>query len=260
MAKERISSRQVADSIQWIAYALMLVFLVQVIAALFPVALLQPEWMLRFSAAIRGTASLPLLGVGLLMLANLIDGDVQPASNQLPKIRQIATLAALGFLLLIPLQSYGTVRAINGQVEERQAELKKVVSAVGQLQNATTELELRRALLAIPGGEQLARRPLGADVPTVKNFLLERIKATISRLENDLKESKSNALQRIILPLFRDGFLSLAYSLGFAAIGYNKPGQSTPLRRLLRPRSVELLRENKTYAEGLFKKQDRPPS
>ncbi|MEB3303281.1 MAG: hypothetical protein VKK99_01665, partial [Cyanobacteriota bacterium] len=72
--------------------------------------------------------------------------------------------------------------------------------------------------------------------------------------------SKSNALQRIILPLFRDGFLSLAYSLGFAAIGYNKPGQSTPLRRLLRPRSVELLRENKTYAEGLFKKQDRPPS
>lgn len=243
MEKSRITSRQVADSIQWISYALIIVFLAQVISTIFPIALLKPEWMLRFSAALRGTASLPLIAVGLMMLANMIDGDVLPSSRQIALMRRIASIAALGFLFLIPLQSYGTVRAINAQVQERQAELKKVISAVGQLQKAETEDQLRQAILAIPGGEQLSRRPLGADVPTVKTFLLDRIKPTVNRLGNELKESQNNALQRIIPPLARDGFIALAYAIGFAGMGYNRFGRPTPLRRILRSRNTELQKE-----------------
>jgi hypothetical protein len=241
--KGRVSSRQAADSLQWVAYALILVFLAQVITAIYPIAALKPEWMVRFSAALRGTASLPLLALGLFMLANTLDGDVLPSSKQINWMRRFATLAALGFLFLIPLQSYGTVKVINTQVEERQAELKKVLSAVPQIQKAKTETELRKAIIAIPGGEQLARRPLGGEVPTVRNFLLERIRSTVSRLENELKENQDKALQRIILPLSRDGLISLAYAIGFAGMGYNKFGQPTPLRRLVRSRNNELQKE-----------------
>lgn len=243
MEKARTSSSQLADSLQWIAYALIVVFLAQVIAAIVPVAFIRPEWMVRFSAALRGTASLPLMAVGILMIANMIDGDVRPSSKQITQMRRVASWAALGFLLLIPLQSYGTVRTINSQVEERQAELRQVKAAVRQLQSAKTELELRRAILAIPGAEQLARRPLGADVPTVRNFLLERIRSTTNRLENQLKDNQSKSLETIIIPLFRDGFICLAYALGFAGIGYNNQGKSTPLRRLLKPRNPQLLKQ-----------------
>lgn len=243
MEKARLSSSQVADSLQWVGYALFLVFLAQVIAALFPIALIQPQWMIRFSAALRGTASLPLLATVLIMLANMIDDDVLPSSRQLRQMRRIANIAAIGFLLLIPLQSYGTVRTINTQVQERQTQLNQVVAAANQLQKATTEQELRQALQSIPGGQELSRRPLGADVQTVKTFLLERIRPNVKRLENQLKDNQSKALENIITPLVRDGFISLAYALGFAGLGSNKLGKPNLLRRLLKPRNTELQKE-----------------
>jgi len=241
--KGRVSSRQAADSLQWIAYALILVFLAQVITAIYPITVLKPEWVVRFGGALRGTASLPLLAVGLFMLANTLDGDVLPSSKQINMFRRFATLAALGFLLLIPLQSYATVKVINTQVEERRVELKKVLAAVPLIEKAKTETELRKAIIAIPGGEQLARRPLGGEVPAVRNFLLERIRSTVSRLENELKDNQDKALQRLILPLSRDGLISLAYAIGFAGMGHNKFGQPTPLRRLVRSRNNELQKE-----------------
>jgi hypothetical protein len=41
--KEIVVASQMADSLQWLSFALILVFLAQIITALFPIALLQPE-------------------------------------------------------------------------------------------------------------------------------------------------------------------------------------------------------------------------
>jgi hypothetical protein len=241
-----------ADSLQWLALALILVFLAQVIAALFPLALLKPEWMVRVSGAVRGTASLPMLGLALVMLANMIDGDVMPSSDYLRLMRRIATIAAIGFLLLIPLQSYGTVVSIRSQVQEGQAQLNRVVAAANQLQKANSEQELREAIRAIPGGEQLANRPLGADVQTIKTALIGRLRSNVSRLENQLKDSQNKALQNILTPLFRDGIIALAYAIGFAGMGYSKIGQPTPLRRLLKTHNPRLLKEQRgNYGDAL---------
>lgn len=234
-----------ADSLQWLAYALFLVFLAQVITALFPIGLLQPQWMVRMSATIRGTASLPLMATGMLMFANLVDGEVLPSSDHLRLIRRIATFAAIGFLLLIPLQSYGTVGIIRSQVQESQGQLKRLADAANQVQKASNEQQLRDAIRAIPGGEQLANRPLGADVQTIKTGLLSRLRPSVKRLENQLKENQNKALQNTIGPLVRDGFVSLAYALGFAGMGYSKSGQPTPLRRLLKTHSPRLLKEQR---------------
>lgn len=232
-----------ADILQWVAYALFLAFLAQVITTFFPIALLQPQWIARVGAVLRGTASLPLLGTVLILLANMIDGTVLPSSQQLRQIRRIATIAALGFLLLIPLQSYATVRGINSQVQERQAELNRVISAANKLQKATTEQDLREAIRAIPGGEQIANRPLGADVQTIKTALLRRIQPSVKRAETQLQENKREAQKNIFIPLIRDALLCLAYAIGFAGMGYNAIGKPTPLRRLLKARNPELQKE-----------------
>jgi len=194
-----------ADSLQWLAYALFLVFLAQVVASLFPIALLQPQWMVQVSSSIRGTASLPLMATAMLMFANMIDGEVLPSSDQIRLIRRIATFAAIGFLLLIPLQSYGTVGVIRSQVQEGQGQLKRLADAANLVQAAANEQQLREAIRAIPGGEQLANRPLGADVQTIKTGLLARLRPSVKRLENQLKENQSKALQNTIGPLVRDG-------------------------------------------------------
>jgi hypothetical protein len=231
-----------ADVLQWVGYALILVFFAQVISAFFPIALLQPQWIVRASAALRGTASLPLLGTALILLANMIDGSVLPSSRQLVQFRRIATIAALGFLLLIPLQSFATVRSINSQAQARQVELNRVIAAADQL---------RDAIRAIPGGEQVANRPLGADVETIKTALLKRIQPSVNQAENQLQESKNQALQNIIVPLFRDALTCLAYVIGFAGMGHNPVGKPTPLRRLLKARNPELLKEMGATWPGL---------
>ena len=255
--QQRLSSSQVADAIQWVAYALLLVFLAQVISALFPLALLQPAWMVRVSAALRGTASLPLLALGLFLVAGLIDAEVLPSSRQLKWMRQIATFAAIGFLLLIPMQSYGLVRSINSQVQESQAQLNKLAAAANQIQQSVTEQQLREAIRQIPGGERLANRPLGADVQTIKTGLLARLRPTLKRLENQLKESQSQALQNTILPLLRDGVISLAYARGFAGIGANAVTKPTLLRRLLKPRNSSLRKQQGASWPGFAKPPEK---
>jgi hypothetical protein len=228
-----LSHYQMADSLQWLSYALILVFLAQVIAALFPIALFQAEWMVRFSGSIRSIASLPLIALGLIMLANMIDDKVMPSSSHLKVFRRIASLVAIGFLLLIPLQTYGAVTGIRSQLQQGQAQLGSLVSATNLVQKASNEQQLREAIGAIPGAEELAYRPLGADVPTVKKALLDRLSESTNRLQEQLNDSRSKTLQNLIGPLFRDAIICLAYAIGFAGMGYGRNGNSSLLRRLL---------------------------
>jgi hypothetical protein len=222
-----------ADSLQWLPYALILVFLAQIIAALFPIALLQPEWMVRFSGTIRGIASLPLMALGLIMLANMIDVNVMPSCSHLKIFRRIASLAAIGFLLLIPLQTYGALAGIRSQLQQGQAQLNSLTSAAELVKNASNEPQLRDAIRAIPGADGVADQPLGADVKTIKSALLNKLRESTNRLQTQLDDSKTKAIESIIPPLIRDAIISLAYAIGFAGMGYVQYGNSSLLRRLL---------------------------
>jgi hypothetical protein len=223
-----------ADSLQWLSFSLFLVFLAQIITTLFPIALLQPEWMVRFSGSLRSIASLPLMALGLIMLANMIDGKVMPSSSHLQFLRRIASLAAIGFLLLIPLQTYGAVVGIRSQLQQGQAQLNSLTSVAQLVENASNEPQLRDAIRAIPGADGVADRPLGADIKTIKSALLNKLRESTNSLQTQLNDSKTKAIQNIIPPLIRDGIISLAYAIGFAGMGYGRNGNSSLLRRLLK--------------------------
>ena len=231
--KEIVVASQMADSLQWLSFALILVFLAQITTALFPIALLQPEWMVRFSGSLRGIASLPLMALGLIMLANMIDDKVMPSSSHLQLLRRIASLAAIGFLLLIPLQSYGAVVGIRSQLQQGQAQLNSLSSAAVLVQNASNEPQLRDAIRAIPGADGVADRPLGAEIKTIKSALLNKLRESTNSLQTQLNDSKTKVIQDIIPPLIRDAIVSLAYAIGFAGMGYGRNGNSSLLRRLL---------------------------
>jgi hypothetical protein len=231
--KQLVSATQMADSLQWLSFALILVFLAQTIATIFPIALLQPEWMVRFSGSLRGIASLPLIALGLIMLSNMIDDKVMPSSSHLQLFRRIASLAAIGFLLLIPLQTYGTVVGIRSQLQQNQTQLNRLTSAAELVENASNELQLRDAIRAIPGADGVADQPLGADVKTIKSALLNKLRESTAKLQTQLDDSKTKAIESIIPPLIRDAIISMAYAIGFAGMGYGQNGNSSLLRRLL---------------------------
>jgi hypothetical protein len=108
------------------------------------------------------------------------------------------------------------------------------------VRNASNEQQLREAIRAIPGAEELASRPLGADVQTIKISLLDRLRQSTNSLQNQLKDTQRLSLQQSIKPLIRDGFIALGYAIGFAGMGYSNTGQPTPLRLLLKARSPQL--------------------
>ena len=237
-----LSRSQIADSLQWISFTFILVFLAQLISTLFPIALLQPEWMVRVSSSLRGTANLPIIALALIMLANIINKNVKPTSQHLNLLRRIASLAAVGFLLLIPLQTYGTLVGIRSELKQGEAQLGSLVSAAKLVQNASNEQELRSAIRAIPGGEELAIRPLGAEVQKVRTALLERLRESTNRLQNQLNDTQNKVLQSAITPLIRDGVIAFAYAIGFASMGYSHSGEFTPLTRLFKGLKLKTLK------------------
>jgi len=257
----KVSTSQMADSLQWLSFALILVFVAQVITALFPIALLQPEWMVRVSGALRETASLPLMALALIMLANMFDAKLMPSQHYLGLFRRIATLAAIGFLLLIPLQTYGTVGGIRTQFKQGQAQLAGFISAGKLVQSASNEQQLRDAIRTIPGAEELANRPLGADVQTIKTSLLDRLRESTNRLQNQLKAARSKAIQDTIPLLIRDAVIALGFAIGFAGMGYSKTGQPTLLRRLVKARNPQLSKgqEESTVATVNTPRRRRAP-
>jgi hypothetical protein len=163
----------------------------------------------------------------------MIDENVMPSSSHLQLLRRIASLAAIGFLLLIPLQTYGTVVGIRSQLQQNQAQLNRLTSAAEMVQNASNESQLRNAIRAIPGADGVADQPLGADVKTIKSALLDKLRESTNELQNQLDNSKTKAIESIIPPLIRDAIISLAYAIGFAGMGYGQNGNSSLLRRLL---------------------------
>jgi hypothetical protein len=248
----RLGPSQLADSLQWLAYALIVVFLALFLTALFPIALLEPEWILRVSAALREASSLALIALGLIMLANTLDSMVMPSRQHLGFFRRIATIAAIGFLLLIPLQTYGAVSSIQSQLRESKSQLNRLLATSNLVKSASNEQQLRDAIRLLPGGEELAFRPLGGDVQTIKNVLLERLSASTNLLQNQLKETQRTSFDQAIKPLIRDAVIALAYAIGFASMGYNRFGQPTPLRRLLKSRSPQLFKDQGDSAESSF--------
>lgn len=243
---------QIADSLQWLAYALIVVFLALFLTALFPIALLEPEWILRVSAALREASSLAMIALGLIMLANTFDSMVMPSHRHLSFFRRIATIAAIGFLLLIPLQTYGAVSSIQTQLRESKSQLDRLFATSNLVKNASNEQQLRDAIRVLPGGEALAFRPLGGDIQTIKNVLLERLSASTNLLQNQLKEAHRTSLNQAIKPLIRDGVIALAYAIGFAGMGYSRIDQPTPLRRLLKSRSPQLLKDQGQSVESIL--------
>jgi hypothetical protein len=246
---------QMAVSLQWVSFGLILVFLAQVVAALYPVALFKPEWMVRVSDSIRATASLPIMALALIMLANMINKKVLPTSLHLQTIRRISSLVAICFVLLIPLQTYGTLAGIRSQLQQGQTQLIILSSASDKVQKATTEDQLRNAIRTIPGGEELALRPLGAEVETIKPALLERLRETTNRLQTQLSEAQSKAMYSAIPALFRDAIVALGYAIGFGSMGYSQPGQPSPIIRLFKGANSQPRKEQGSTSKPAYNRR-----
>ena len=138
-----------------VALVLFVLFASLVAAALFPLQLLDPAWQLRLAGTLINTAAFPLLGLALLQIAAELGPHDPLLKSRARLCAQLAVAAALGFLLLLPLQTIAglqTSRSLNdaqaSRIQGAEAKLKALRQAVA---SAASNADLNQQLQKLQG-------------------------------------------------------------------------------------------------------------
>ncbi len=213
----------VSDLLMAIGKGLFLVFLGYAIVDSLPFQLLNPSWQLAFAARLLSLGSIPLVGFGCIHLAVIVNPANQFYRLRLVSLRKWAMVAALGFLLMIPLHGYASWRAytdakINQQTLIRQAN-RRIAPLKKAIESATSTADLQQRLSRVPGlpsrmtKEELAlpleevRKAILNNLARSENLYIDRIKSTTGSTQ--IWSSLQSGARTLVA--------SLGYFIGFAA-------------------------------------------
>ena len=141
-------------------------------------------WQLDFAAAVLQNAFLPLLAIALVRIAAWLVADDPAVERSWGRIRRGAAPAALGFLLLVPLQIGATWHGIasfsNPRTPQQTAALQRLASHRQAIAAATSSADLRARLQALQAPplplarQQLLQSLAKAEVRLQRRFERER--------------------------------------------------------------------------------------
>jgi len=100
------------------ATCLFVVFAITAITLFLPLDPANPTWQLRLISGVIHAAPLALLGFVLLHGAAHLDPQHFRYSLRLAKARQRALLAAIGFVVLVPLQGAAVWTLLSGEADQ----------------------------------------------------------------------------------------------------------------------------------------------
>ena len=121
----------------WVALALLGIYAVTVLAAALPVQLSQPSWIERMCGSLRGGVSFPLIALALLILSEHAF-DSAEERRFVTQCRRWASFAALGFVLMIPLQTWAGLRVVQQSNASEQAQLRPYTRALSAIRAANS--------------------------------------------------------------------------------------------------------------------------
>jgi hypothetical protein len=224
--------QDLADPLKWIGLALLGTYVATVVAAALPIKLLDPIWINRICGSLRGGVSFPLEGMALIM----IGAYLQRTGKEPPMVtdfRRLCSLVALGFVLMIPLQSWAGQKLTDLAVQNQQARIEPAQKALKAFYAATNAEELLNAIRIIPGAPPNVSGRFEEPVPKVRERLISEIEPQVRQQKEQLKLVTGEIRRDSFIKLIKDGFVALFSALAFAAIGRSKPYKPTLLQSLL---------------------------
>jgi hypothetical protein len=215
----------------------MALFVVHLLPLLVESKLMQPVWQGQFVEVIERQAILAFLGFVLLHLAVLLNPKRRALRNRLGQVRHLAVIAAIGFLLLIPLQMASSLQAFRaGQIQQgdRSTQVTKLMQVRGTIIRAKTIQELDLGLRAF-SQPALSPRQKARNVLDVQRELLRDNDDRQSQLSQMIKYDNSNYSPLSIL-ISRVASL-LAWSAAFGAGAVPWGSKKTLMERIVKRRS-----------------------
>jgi len=214
-----------------VALVLFVIFASLVAAVLFPLQLLDPAWQLRLASTLINGAPFALLGLALLQIAAELGPHDPLLKNRARLCSQLAVAAALGFLLLLPLQTVAglrTSRTVNNaqaaRIQGAEAKLKALRQAVtGATSNVDLNLQLQKL-----SGPVLGPADIAQPLPLLKAQVAAVLDQAALQITREREASQPRTPLLLLPELLRNGLASLALALGFAALA-RRPGAPRPL-------------------------------
>lgn len=211
------------------ANALLVIFVAALLRNILPLQLLVPTWQLRFTGAMIDNAIYPLIALVLLHLAAYLDREDRRVQARYEAVSRLAIPAALGFLLLIPLQASATWSGIDSASQAQQEQRRTIENQFASVRLVINSARTTADLSA--GLESLQRQPIaensGTDfaqpLPQLRQTLLKRLDEAEVRMVERLK-SAAPSLNRasLLMANITAGASAIAYALAFAAAGHRQ--------------------------------------
>jgi hypothetical protein len=224
----------VTTALHWIGIALLGIYIATVLAAALPLRLQDPAWILRVCGSLRGGVSFPLIAMGFFLLqASLLEPQRQ--GTYLPGPSRLAYLAALGFFLMIPLQTWASFSQLNRFAGQERDQLRRFTRGLDLIRIAITEDQLSDAIASIPGAPRFTPGTLTVPLPQARQMLIRQIEPQLKLRMNQLRDENSQRWQEAWLLIVKDAIVALFAALGFAAMGRRRPDRRTLLESLLGP-------------------------
>lgn len=221
----------------WAGIALIGTYVTNAVINVLPLRILDPEWINRACGILRGAASFPIEGMVLILLgAYIVRPSKEPKS--IARLRRLCIWVALGFLLMIPLQTWAGLKLIDQAIETQKQLLQPAKQALSNIYAATSEGALIEAIRTIPGASPALQGRFLEPYQKVREQLIRQIEPEIRTGEAKLSQSIDAIRNNGRLGLIRDGAIAFFNAIAFAAIGRSGALRPTLLRAILRPGST----------------------
>ena len=209
-----------------------------VVLALFPLRLADSQWQLGVLANLVANGSWILIGLVLLHLASMLQPRNGALSQRLMLWRRLAALAAVGYLLIVPLQVAITWIGVDASRNSRERVISKSESELKDYRDAlmgsANLTDLKGRLGAIPAGAPaLPEQASLVPYPEVRERLLQQLEQAETRLRQRVQtiQPSPNALE-LGHQTARSALASLMLALGFASGAEGLFGQVSLLESL----------------------------
>jgi hypothetical protein len=224
--------QDLAEPLKWIGIGLLGTYVATVVAVALPVKLLDPIWINRICGSIRGGVSFPLEAMALIMIGAYLQRGVKEPP-MVTKLRRLCSWVALGFMLMIPLQTWAGQKLIDLAVENQQVKIQPSINSFKAVYAATNAEQLIEAIQLIPGAPPNIRGRLEEPVAKVRERLISQIEPQLLEQKQQLYQVISEIRYSSLIALAKDGIVAFFSALAFAAIGRRNMHQSTLLQKLL---------------------------
>jgi hypothetical protein len=204
-----------------LSLALLGIFLATVIVRAWPPKILDPQWQLAFSADLINNGSLALMGALLTPLALAFHPGSDRLRARRNAFRSWALAAAIGFLLLIPLQAsagWRLYRTISSNAEQQSSQSARKLAELRQaIGAATSPQEIQAKLNQLVGPSAgLSPTQLRTPIDQLRQELLVGADQAANRLQQRIQAQASLKPDRLIKETIRIALSSLLYAAGFA--------------------------------------------